>query len=334
MSSKLNQLMIRNEYYRLAASIENTNSLNNSNDLVKVNKSTLLKSNIYDSINHLKKIQIPLVDSNKSHEIWWLDELNSLFEEGKKKGIISNIIVHGSYGDYSYTNFSDLDITLVLEEEIFRNININTLSRKWILGKIYPFLYRVDPLQHHGPFYLWPGLIKKYSESILPLDVYKCSWGLKEEVIGFNTINRYNNDSRLSQTTCQSLLNHKISFFSHGYSMYAVKRYLSNLMILPAFYFTDTHCPMHKKESFFLFKNKYKNSQEIIDISTHLRNIWPETPAALGLLRLCLFKLGRKGKSNVILQKVYQNKSINKIVKEDLIPKVDEFCHSFLKSLA
>lgn len=324
---------IRDEYYKIVRYIELKNK---KYKLVDIYNNDIFDFHENQDGNHIK-INIPLINQKNVDQIWWYEDLNKLFEEGKTIGLLNNMIVHGSYGDYSYTNYSDLDLTIVLNQSFLKDINQYKSGRSWLLKSFYPWMFKVDPLQHHGPFYLWPDLLNSYSEDILPLDVYKYSWGLKEEKLEFNIIHDTPNQCRglkLSQLTCQSLGNWEKTFFSDGFNMYNSKRYLSNIMILPAFYFTDIGRPVHKKESFALFKDIYSEAEEIIDIATFLRKEWPASPEVLGLIRACQFKLGMRGRTHNILQRLYEKSSISKIIRLELIPKVDSFCHSFLNDFS
>ena len=173
----------------------------------------------------------------KAFEFEWIREIKRLFQEGLRCEVLENIIIHGSYGDNTYNNYSDMDLTLLLADSVWDDKKKMKLCEKWIRREVYPFLYKVDPLQHHGPFYLWRSLMNCYDNSILPVDVYSDAWAVEPTDLLFKVYIPTLKSEFLSLITCEALLNPSERFFKHGYSLFAMKRFLSNLMLIPAFFF-------------------------------------------------------------------------------------------------
>lgn len=269
-------------------------------------------------------INIKKIKATDSDKIWWYKELEALFDQGTKKKFLKNVIIHGSYGDMTFTNYSDLDLTLYIEEKIFQNNELMNSFSNWVEGNFFTFMLSVDPLQHHGPFYLWDSLVSNYSEDILPIEAYRRSWGLKEIKIYFS---HFNCDLPLIETkalsleTCESLLDYE-KFFRYGYNMYQMKRYLSNLMLIPAFYYTDIGYPMHKADSFELFYKEFGNLADPIKKASEIRRNWPKTPLLIRELVLESRKFPLASKLTYISRLGYNNKNIKENIYENIVPRI------------
>ena len=116
-----------------------------------------------------RSIRLAGVDNDRAAKLTWLSSLRDCIAPVRDKEIVQNAIIHGSYGDYTYTPFSDLEITLVLCDGAATNPRKLDELRRWRIRKLNPLLVRIDPLQHHGPFYVWPELLRGYDESIMPI---------------------------------------------------------------------------------------------------------------------------------------------------------------------
>ena len=277
-------------------------------------KSELIISNI--TINKLDVIDI--------EKIWWYKKIEALYNQGVKKGFLKNVIIHGSYGDLTFTNYSDLDLTLYIDEKVFQNNDLMSSFSNWVENNFLTFMLSVDPLQHHGPFYLWDSLASNYFEDILPIETYHRSWGLKEIEINFKHFNSnllLTRTKALSLTTSESLLNHS-KFFRFGFDMYQMKRYLSNLMLIPAFYYTDIGHPMHKADSFELFYKEFGSLADPIKEASEIRKNWPETPLLMRELILRSRKLPLGSKLIHVSRMGYTNKSIKENINEKVIPGI------------
>lgn len=245
----------------------------------------------------------------------WIDKLENVFNSGDQ--FLKNIIAHGSFGDYTNIPYSDLDITLLLREEVFTDKEIFTEFSKWEKQELYPFLYSIDPLQHHGPFYLWDKLANNYSDKVLPADVYNHSWGLRKTKLTLNLKTDHKlTESRdlLSLRTCDALINNKI--FRFGYSMYNIKRYLSNLMLIPAFYYTDSNNAMPKKDSFQRFYNEFGEAALPIKLATELRSNWNFESTVLS--KITQLKL-----VNGVIRKLVLSPFTNKKYKEKIVKNIN-----------
>jgi len=105
---------------------------------------------------------------------------------------VRGVYVHGSYATGNYVDSSDLDLSIILENQILPDNLIKLRDR---IKDIDLLLRSVDPLCHHGPYFLTEKMLKNYLESYLPLDVWrhsKCLIGPNE--IEFNVVKSESHD--------------------------------------------------------------------------------------------------------------------------------------------
>lgn len=261
-------------------------------------------------------VRVPSFEQ-KSFEFEWIREIQSLFQEGLRCEVLENIIIHGSYGDNTHNNYSDMDLTLLLADSVWGDKKKMNLCEKWIQREVYPFLYKVDPLQHHGPFYLWRSLMNCYDNSILPVDVYSDAWAVESTDLLFKAYVPTLKSEFLSLTTCEALLNSSERFFKHGYSLFAMKRFLSNLMLIPAFFYTDLGKGMLKAKSFEPFYNGFPKVSRAVRAASAIRENWP---ALTRLHKMAVFFERFAFKSNKYGKRIFFNRRIESQIKNEIIP--------------
>ena len=247
------------------------------------------------------------------------EKLKRVLFKAKSEDLVSNIIVHGSYGDLTSNNYSDIDMTLILDDEIFTSPNNLTKLQKWLRNDLLPVVISVDPLQHHGPFFLWPNLVENYTEDILPVDVYQNAWAIEPITLSFS----YNPTNGTGNKAYRALKNLQddSKFFYRGYTMYNIKRYLSNLMLVPALYWSDSGRPMFKGDSFEPFYNKFGSSATPIQVASEIRRKWPVTPEKT----FKAIQLGSRVKGGLeVARQLYHNESITDILVNQVIPGISD----------
>jgi len=230
--------------------------------------------------NEAKEVSIPALPTEESTKLKWHEEFKQLIVDGQKKGLLKNAIVHGSFGDLTFTNYSDFDVTLHIPTGVVQSLEETKRLRLWVIKRLFPFMLSVDPLQHHGPFVLWDSLIESYSEKILPICAYEHCWSVYETNIEFKPLltDEPENQTWLSLITCDALMDASNRFFKSGYNMFSIKRYLSNLMLVPAFYYTDINQPTLKAASFEPFYQKFGPASLAVQHASRMRENWPRTP--------------------------------------------------------
>ncbi len=281
-----------------------------------------------------RSIRLAGVDNDRAAKLTWLSSLRDCIAPVRDKEIIQNAIIHGSYGDYTYTPFSDLEITLVLCDGAATDPRKLDELRRWRIRKLNPLLVRIDPLQHHGPFYVWPELLRGYDESILPISCYQSAWALDPIDLEFTPYAPTDGDpSYPLLVTLTSLANIERNFFRFGMTPYSIKRLLSNLMLVPAFLSQSKSQMCTKKEAIDRARELgVRQITDVIDFSTQTRASWPETPAWLGPLR-SRFISSRipSGRLDQYILSLYRRPALQESTRRDLLPKIPGFCQEITR---
>jgi hypothetical protein len=220
---------------------------------------------------HAKRVRFKKNESGRHTGL--SKKIDQLFDKGQRLNLLENIIVHGSYGDYTANNYSDLDITIMFQNGIFCDKSLLLKARRFVLRELIPLTLRMDPFQHHGPFILWPELLNGYDESILPTAVYEYAWASVEKDYTFHIPNSCSNKDKL-YLTCDKV-------YSLGQAsmktrdLYLIKRFLSNVMLLPAFFQLAQGHPCHKATAYKRFQAEM-GSFDALDLASKLRANWPD----------------------------------------------------------
>ena len=181
--------------------------------------------------------------------------------------LIENVIVQGSYGDFTNTAYSDLDIIVFLNQSIVENNKDRAKFKAFLRREMMPFIYSIDPLQHHGVFLLWPELCNCYLEKILPLLVYSRSWAVKQMNMRFTCI------STKSAPKLPGLLQTISSEYKRARTsknFYYIKQFTSHIMMVPCIYFMDQGTYLHKSESFAPFIRKFQSTAQLLLSLIHI----------------------------------------------------------------
>ena len=294
---------IRNsgDYYRIA------NYLNYGTAPVCIKK-------IHDDTAEGISVDIPALTGTD----WppWYGKLRRAWLQAKREKLVENLIVHGSYGDWTCTSYSDLDLTLLLEDTLLQAPRRMTRLRKWLRNELLPVVLSVDPLQHHGPFFLWQNLTDNYPEDILPVTAYRHAWAMEPVELCFQPL-PFPDYRRHAALRTANRLNEAVSYFNRGFTMYSMKRYLSNLMLIPTLYCGDAGTPMFKAQSFNPFYKEFGPAALPIRAASALRQDWPPAPdrtfraAQLG----CRVKGGLE-----LVRQLYHNESVKNILTHEIMP--------------
>ena len=202
---------------------------------------------------------------------------------GKYADLIENIIVHGSYGDFSVNHYSDLDLIVYLNQRVVENAKDRHRLKTIVRTQLVPLIYTVDPLQHHGVFLLWPSLANCYVQSILPAVVFLNAWSAKDSFLQLNT-SSYQGPSKLDG------LLQTISSEQHrclnARSLFFTKRHLSHIMMVPCVYYGDRGRYLYKADSFAPFILQFPNMQKLFMTVSKIRQHWPAQPAIVRIIAL------------------------------------------------
>jgi len=210
---------------------------------------------------------------------WLSKRLVAIVEQ--HPSLIQNIIVQGSYGDFTNNNYSDLDIILFLEPSVVENQLKRQQLRRLIQKKLMDLIYSIDPLQHHGVFLLWPQLCDFYVESILPLVVYTRAWSVKKFQVNFRCTAEPT--PRRTPGLRQTILS-EFSKMGGRVNFYHLKRLTSHIMMVPCLYYMDQGIYLHKALSFGPFIQEHPKTEQLLADVTEIRNRWPNKPRSVLVL--------------------------------------------------
>lgn len=261
-----------------------------------------------------------------SEGVWWYSQLKDVFSAGKKQGIIKDLIVHGSHGDFSTTEFSDLEVTVLIDESVFFSCNKKNKLSVWVKGSLNKLIVKVDPLQHHGAFFVWEDLLRNYSNSILPVCAYHTCWSVTGQSLQFNSVSDVDcvavESLRRLKSTLYRISDPRKYFFRFGYNEYSVKRYLSNIMLIPAFYYQSKGFIFNKRESIEKFLEERSGLfSEAILMATEIRYEWPKPPRLLKLVRPWFVSTKiPQGKHDIILLSMFSDRPIIDKTKSKVTP--------------
>jgi|TARA_B100001971_G_scaffold25016_1_gene19484 predicted nucleotidyltransferase len=283
------------------------------------------------------EIIIHQLDNSKNYGIEWVKKLDEIIRDIKIQNIVKDIIIHGSYGDGTYTNFSDIELTVVLNDRFENDEIARKRLLKWIRQFINPFIIKLDPLQHHGVFLLWPNLMENYNECILPILAYDNSWSINGSVLKFSRsveIDKNTQKNRMLMTI-NKLLMPDADFFQFGIHMYSIKRLISNYLMLIPLYYQSQGIAISKKQAISeIIQNGPSSVINAINIASELRRIWPKTPAIYGNIRQKIIKNNiPNGMIDEFIISFYRNKFIENKFKSMFLPILPKACSEFISMI-
>jgi predicted nucleotidyltransferase len=71
---------------------------------------------------------------------------------------IRDIVFFGSYGDLTSIEYSDLDLLVIVEKNTLGNDTVVSELSKVIRNTLIPYMFSINPLQHHGVFFYFLDL--------------------------------------------------------------------------------------------------------------------------------------------------------------------------------
>ena len=206
------------------------------------------------------------------------------------KDFFHEFLIHGSFSTSDYSKgWSDLDTFVIIKNNILKDHNELKKLKIFIL-KIKKYLYKIDPIQHHGFIFCTQNFLNNYQSFMLPINVLLESKSLFEEnkLIVHENINLKFPKSHLKSINILFynaykkgvLEHHKYNnkFLLDNYkdinTMYQMKYFLSIVMTLPTYYLHSKGLPTYKKYSFDIVKKKFLSQWNIVEDATMIRNLW------------------------------------------------------------
>ena len=186
---------------------------------------------------------------------------------------IKVFFLQGSFASADFLeNWSDLDVMLIFNEELFKDRKNLILARK-VLRKFAPLFYKIDPLAHHR-FQIATALdITYYPQFILPLVVYQNGlrlFGQKELEI------KLRDDSFEKARDLSSRAKHfRKRMLCLPKNMVELKLDLSHLFLLPSLLLQIKGIYLLKKFSFEKVKDEFPQIDfQVIDDASIMREKW------------------------------------------------------------
>ena len=229
----------------------------------------------------------------KNIDSGFLSPIISIQEYAKKflKEYLIDFLIHGSIATLDYSKgWSDLDTLIIIKSSTLRNPSKLIELRK-ILLKIKPYLYKIDPLQHHQFIITTQESMMNPSCISLPVETIKFSKSIFNHQTIKLTLNRSPLKSKKIVYSINKLFkdsfkngymdHHKLNNialeanFKNRYCMYQLKYFLSCIMTLPTYYLDAIGDSCYKKHSYEKFESLVNIDLSILEKSSFIRKNWP-----------------------------------------------------------
>jgi len=189
---------------------------------------------------------------------------------------IKNIWLTNSLVSMDYKKgYSDADCLVLLKKSAFDSKEVLKSTRK-LLTHLSKHLYLFDPLQHHG-FIIINELDQSfYPQSYYPSLLFKNSCALLEE--GSSKLSfRYRDDTIEKSLALYNNLKSLIRYAhlnKNSIDLFTLKRFVSNITLLPVLYIQKKDDYIYKKNAFLKLDVYFKN-QELFIFAEKIRNEFP-----------------------------------------------------------
>lgn len=182
----------------------------------------------------------------------------------------SMLFVQGSYADGTQLSYSDYDLVILgtLNEEVVE-----------IKKRIEADIYKADPLQHHGVFFINKHSFKNYWQGDLPIITFKNSIYFSKKKIIKIEIEQTFKESYSAYYYVKSFIDMYKEFpLSHESGAYFTKFFLSQFMLVPALLLAIKSEYVLKKESFLLAKKMYSSEAwKSMNLVSKIRKDWNQS---------------------------------------------------------
>ncbi|QMU64033.1 MAG: hypothetical protein GKR88_06825 [Flavobacteriaceae bacterium] len=178
------------------------------------------------------------------------------------------LIVQGSYSDGTFVSYSDIDLAIIgpLSKEVPK-----------IKKQIDKELIKIDPLQHHGVFFINSNSFINYWQMDLPIETIEKSLTFSDLDKKIN-IPHFFNEKFSSRKWLLGFVNTYNDFpITLETDVFFAKYFLSQLMLVPVLVMAKKGRYIHKRDSFLLAKEYYtKEAWKCIDAATLFREKWDQ----------------------------------------------------------
>lgn len=206
------------------------------------------------------------------------------YAEKSLKPYLYSLIMHGSFSTLDYTEWSDLDLLIIVKRSVYENPESIMKLRKKIIG-LNRYLFLNDPLQHHGVFVIAEQELNYYFEGFLPTEVFKHSTAL----LGAKNIRFRTWDDREEQIRRLKALTEYIKNYENTrMSLYDWKLFCHIMLLLPLVYLQTNGTYVYKSRSFDLARRHFGKEWVAIDEMTNIRRCFSYNPKWHYMLTLIL----------------------------------------------
>lgn len=188
------------------------------------------------------------------------------------------VYLHGSLSTLDYVEgYSDFDTLIILKQDVVTDASA-LLRCRWETLRSLPFLYMVDPLQHHGHMIISEPDMHFYPQHYFPFVLFEYATSLFEaSPLVFrerdSTLERHHMLWRFCQT-----VRRRACSGQHFRSLYEWKSFVQGIALLPAVYLQAAGMYTYKKFSFERAKGDFSEHQwRVIEQITALRRGWDST---------------------------------------------------------
>jgi len=182
--------------------------------------------------------------------------------------------LHGSVSTLDYTYYSDVDTLLIVNKRtILDPAKLIELCKYSIQS--HKYLYKFDPLQHHGHFYISEIDLSYYCQEYFPIVLFEYSKSLLESTKVM--INVRNSKSEIDRRFSNHIevLKNNLTCNKYPKKLYHLKVLLSYLMLLPVLFLEKNNYWTYKKFSFDIVSPLFsKECWEPMRIAGKLRRGW------------------------------------------------------------
>lgn len=207
-----------------------------------------------------------------------LDELKA-YANANLREYLSGFYLHGSLATKDYIKgWSDIDTLAVISKETIKNPEaLLELRRK--LYNMRDFLYRIDPLQHHGSIVISEYDVENYCQAYFPVVLFRYSKSFfsKERIVSFK-VRDYGEEAlgRLFWFVNYFRKLNAEKNFNPG--SYDTKALLHSITLFPALYLQAKGILVYKKFSFDIARRDFKKDVwEVVDNVSSIRYNWKGT---------------------------------------------------------
>jgi hypothetical protein len=203
---------------------------------------------------------------------------------------VRHVLVHGSQATRDACAFSDIDVLVVLEDRRrFSMREHHDAARE--LRALLRAVYRYDPLMHHGLMFCAASRFDAYDQSFLPVEALRCSrrlHGPQHFSLSVAPANAPAMRARVQRAV--RVLGERIGERAYERGDFAFKRFISNVLLLPALVAAARGEFVYKRDSFALTKPWFTGGAwSGIARAEEYRATWTRAPQAAFQRALCEF---------------------------------------------